>query len=721
MFNLKKLSRTLFVALFSLFLVGTHAASVRAADGDDRVYDEYDTTARVARISFLDGEVSLRRADSDGWERATRNMPLVEGDTLATGRDGRFEIQIDGRKFVRLGVYSSLTLNTLRDDGIAMSLAEGTATVRLARFDRDKEYFEIDAPNATFAAQKIGLYRIDVTPAANRDDKAARVNVTVRDSGLARIYSQTSGFTLRSGRRAELIASDTDASDWEFYAASDFDSWDDWNSRREREVSRRWSYENHAADIRGAEELNDYGSWSYTNDYGWLWQPSVTYTGNYSNWTPYRYGYWNWCQPYGWSWVGYESFGWYPYHYGRWVYYNNGWYWTPHGYYYQTTYWRPALVAFTYVPSAYGEYVAWYPLGYYHRDPFARNYTVINNNINNVTINNNNRRAPLTPLNRDEIANLQRTNPALLRAVTTLPANNFGGQNGNVQAANADIARRAVSLDPVRGRLPVAPPRASNGNLLNANGGNIPRAPQNTNGAVGANANGISNANNMQRRGLVINNPVTQFPPRQLGASTRTPGVSLDNTLRGERMRTSSAVVSSDRVRRLENGEANTLPRTNSSRPTASAPSSTGTPSHITNRNNTSSDNSSSNNPPRPTTAPKSTLRINNPYPRERRDEERPTTNTNARPTQSERIARPPVERRPPSDVPRTYERPSSPPPSSSPRIYEQRQNAPAQRSSERPSAPSQTQSAPRSNESPRTNAPESRTAPSAPARPARP
>ncbi len=181
MFNRTNLSRTFFVVLFSLFICGALSVNVRATEGDDRAYDEYDTTARVARISFLDGEVSLHRADSDGWERATANMPLVEGDTLATGRDGRFEIQIDGRKFIRLGVYSSLTINTLRDNGIAFSLAEGTATVRLARFDRDKEYFEIDAPNATFAAQRTGLYRIDVTPAENRDDKAARVQVTVRD------------------------------------------------------------------------------------------------------------------------------------------------------------------------------------------------------------------------------------------------------------------------------------------------------------------------------------------------------------------------------------------------------------------------------------------------------------------------------------------------------------------------------------------------------------
>jgi len=63
-------------------------------------------------------------------------MPLVEGDTLATGSNARAEIQIDARNFVRLAPDSAVTLVTLREEGIAISVANGTATLRLARFDR---------------------------------------------------------------------------------------------------------------------------------------------------------------------------------------------------------------------------------------------------------------------------------------------------------------------------------------------------------------------------------------------------------------------------------------------------------------------------------------------------------------------------------------------------------------------------------------------------------
>ena len=65
----------------------------------------------------------------------------------------------------------------IRDEGVALSVSEGTASVRLAKFDRDHEYFEIDAPKTTLAAEKKGLYRVDVS----RD---GHVRLGARDGGL---------------------------------------------------------------------------------------------------------------------------------------------------------------------------------------------------------------------------------------------------------------------------------------------------------------------------------------------------------------------------------------------------------------------------------------------------------------------------------------------------------------------------------------------------------
>ncbi|HEX8492885.1 MAG TPA: DUF6600 domain-containing protein [Pyrinomonadaceae bacterium] len=490
-----------FLSLFLFVLLAMTVATNARADDDDYP-DEYDETSRVVRVSLIRGEVSLRRNGSTDWEQAKLNFPLVEGDTLATSRDARVEIQIDARNFVRIDENSVLRIVTLRDEGVALSLSEGTMTLRLARFDREREYFEVDAPRTTFAAEKQGVYRLDVEPNSNR------VRLTVRDGGRARVYSDTSGFTVRDGRAAELVYEGSEAGDWQLASATTFDTWDLWVTEREQYLAKQLRYDErdryYDREVWGAEELDAYGEWSYAGDYGWVWRPHTTVINNYYNWAPYRHGHWIWCPPYGWTWVGDEPWGWAPYHYGRWVYYNNNWCWAPrgYGYKYRRSWWRPALVAFVYIPTSYGEHVAWYPLGHGHRDPRSRHYRQ--------------QRQLLAPLRRGELARLERSNPAFLRAVTTQPARTFGQQRARLQPATEDVARRAVTGEPVRGRLPILP--TDGGGTDGTNTGGLDRRTR----AVAARPTAPARAASLQER--------------PTGAATRTPGAPLDNELRRTRL-----------------------------------------------------------------------------------------------------------------------------------------------------------------------------------------
>lgn len=96
------------------------------------------------------------------------------------------------------------------------------------------------------------------------------------------------------------------------------------------------------------DQLSDQGTWIQTNDYGYVFQPTV----NDPNWRPYTYGHWvNTDQ--GMMWVSNEPFGWATYHYGRWVNLDNdGWVWVP-GYT-----WAPAWVSWRDSDDYYG----WAPL-----------------------------------------------------------------------------------------------------------------------------------------------------------------------------------------------------------------------------------------------------------------------------------------------------------------------------------------------------------------------
>jgi hypothetical protein len=277
--------------------------------------------------------------------------------------------------------------------------------------------------------------------------------------------------------------------------------------------------------------LDAYGDWSHTAQYGWVWRPHVTVINHYHDWAPYRYGRWRWCPPYGWTWVADEDWGWAPYHYGRWVYYNNNWCWAPrgYGYDYRRAWWRPALVAFIYVPTSSGEHVAWYPLGHGQRDPRGRQWP---------------RSADRTALFRNRGSGyFDKSKPGLMGAVTSVPVRDFGVDSIRARAASGEFARRALAAEPVPGKLPITPEQRAGA-----------RTPDNARPAVlgskaaareakgaGTTAEAGAGTPTAGREPLRIFRPAPAgpsriLPERKTGAATRTPGVALDESLRGARV-----------------------------------------------------------------------------------------------------------------------------------------------------------------------------------------
>lgn len=342
-----------------------------SASGYVLIDDEPEITDRVARISFIEGDVQIRRSENVDWEKAALNLPIVEGDIIATGPRARVEIQLNSRNYLRLGEDSLLSLTTLQDAGIAVSLQQGKLLLRVNDISIDREYLEIDAPRSTIAIQRSGEYFIDA--ALNSDE----VLISVFDDGEARIYSETSGFTLRDGRSARLLISGRNAGEWDLSGSSYLaDPIFAWARTRDNEIAQRLKRSHYDQyydrDIYGADELTDYGDWTFDRDYGYIWSPHQRSISYYSNWSPYRYGHWRWLPSFGWTWVNDEPWGWATYHYGRWIWVKGRWYWTPYAYYrYSRSWWRPAIVYITVVNNN----VCWYPLSYHQRwYNYNRNY-----------------------------------------------------------------------------------------------------------------------------------------------------------------------------------------------------------------------------------------------------------------------------------------------------------------------------------------------------------
>lgn len=96
------------------------------------------------------------------------------------------------------------------------------------------------------------------------------------------------------------------------------------------------------------DNLDPYGSWIETDDYGYVWHPRDVDEG----WRPYSDGRWVYTDA-GWTWDSDEPYGWAVYHYGRWANLDQvGWVWVP------GTEWGPAWVSWRHSPK----YVGWAPL-----------------------------------------------------------------------------------------------------------------------------------------------------------------------------------------------------------------------------------------------------------------------------------------------------------------------------------------------------------------------
>ena len=443
--------------LFSLLLAASFVLSspIWADDPAD------DAARGVARISFLNGDVSVRRGDSGEIVAAALNAPLVLQDSLLTGSGSTAEIQFDSANMIRLGQNSEVRLTELAYHRAQMQVANGTVTFRILR-DSDSR-MEIDTPQVSVRPGTLGSYRITI-----REDGTSEVAVR---SGEAEIFTPRGSEPLNAG---QMIVARGTAADPEFQvmAAPPLDDWDRWNENRDRRFERTRSYEYVNRDIYGAEDLDDSGDW-VDSQYGRAWHPRVA-----ADWAPYRNGHWAWVDYYGWTWVSDDSWGWAPYHYGNWFYENSvGWAWYPGAYDYPHYYWSPALVAFVGFGHGFGVgfgfgNVGWCPIAPF--EPFHRwwggGYYGGFGGFNRTTIHNT------TIVNNINVTNIYR-NANVVNGVTAVNAAQFG-QNGRnfLRVSQTDL--RGANL--VKGQVPVVPTRQS---LQFANRqpnmANLPRTPAN--------------------------------------------------------------------------------------------------------------------------------------------------------------------------------------------------------------------------------------------------
>jgi hypothetical protein len=298
--------------------VGLLAASglvffASAAQAQDSDY------SRVVRLSKAEGQVLVSHPGSDAWEEALVNLPLQEGDTLAT-QSGLAEIEFENGATAYLAENSALQFTQLafsrggRATQLRLTQGAGTFYANLTRQDLFRvrtSIFEVAIPE-----------RAEVRVDAFRNSASVQVL-----SGDVSVSTSAGSTTLEKGQSVTIH--EEDLQNLNIARLPNPDSFDQWVSAQSETIQsgtkNTLSYIN-SPNYYGLSDLSIYGTWVNFPGYGFSWRPfSVGFS-----WTPYMNGNWILDPRLGWIWVSNEPWGWMPYHFGSWLLSSTlGWCWVP--------------------------------------------------------------------------------------------------------------------------------------------------------------------------------------------------------------------------------------------------------------------------------------------------------------------------------------------------------------------------------------------------------
>src|SRR5713101_2818964 len=413
--------------------------------------DEGDPPSRAARISFLNGSVSMQPAGASDWTEAVVNRPMTTGDKLWTDSGGRAELHA-GAAAIHLGERTGFSFLNLDDNTIQIRLTEGSLHMRVREL-RSGETYEIDTPNLAFTVAKAGDFRIDV------NENGDVTNITAF-RGEGEVTTGGQNYTVHAGDRADFTGAENPS--YETSTARGPDDLDRWamdrGGREDHSVSAKYV----SRDVTGYEDLDDHGVWRETPDYGPVWYPTVPV-----GWAPYRYGHWVWIDPWGWTWVEDEPWGFAPFHYGRWAFVGGFWGWCP-GPFFAEPFFAPALVGFVggsnfFFGFGFGAPIGWFPLGF--GEPFFPGFRcshvfITNINITNTRVNVSQVTNVYNNVTVNHVTNVTYVNQRVTNSVTVVNHDTFVNArpvNNNIvrvdarQMAAAQVTPAAVtSVQPAR-------------------------------------------------------------------------------------------------------------------------------------------------------------------------------------------------------------------------------------------------------------------------------
>ncbi len=340
-------------------------ADVASADsgGSDVAGDQgTDPPALAGRLAAFTGSVSFHNAGETNWAPATANYPVTNGEAFWTEPQAQASLEVADDRLV-LDASTELDVGALDQSQITVTTPQGALFFQLNSLPQGQTV-TFNTPRGAVQITAPGTYEIVAGDTSNATmvsvvDGAAHVTANNLDLQVGPQQTATIGGTdtlegsVGALQQDSFLAAQLRGPARPHFAAA---------------VPRQVQY------MTGAADLQTYGSFTQTQQYGQVWYPREVAR----DWAPYRDGHWSYVQPWGWTWVDNARWGFAPFHYGRWVQVDDRWGWvageneavaegSPYPVY------SPALVSFVGIAGvsigfSAGLAPAWVPLG--PREPY---------------------------------------------------------------------------------------------------------------------------------------------------------------------------------------------------------------------------------------------------------------------------------------------------------------------------------------------------------------
>jgi hypothetical protein len=284
-------------------------------------------------ISYVDKGATVIRQDKTE-QKAIVNLPVVPGDQIVTGDEGRCEIQFGNGTILRLDKNSRLKVTTILAPTLTTNWKVTTLHLMRGQLysmtqNYNKEMFQVITPNAAIDLKKRAATTIrleedgDTFIFADKGKFKVMFGENVKNLSTEKITPKK-GYLISANHKLSLVKDERDI---------DFVGWNEYVNRNFKDLHYGVSkvpkkiYRHNKGLVYWAEKWSNlYGDWIYDDVFGYVWKPGDEIF-SYSKRPFFHAQYVR---------VNKELFlvptqpwGWAPAHMGTWVWMKWGWTWVP--------------------------------------------------------------------------------------------------------------------------------------------------------------------------------------------------------------------------------------------------------------------------------------------------------------------------------------------------------------------------------------------------------